>query len=167
MFVRAKIIKGQKYAYLVKNVWKKGKVKQETKKYLGRIFNIPDSNLSLVALDVDFSSSLKECMISLIKKEFFSRGFVDHSRQNAVVYDEIIINFSTQKILKDSKNVVLFLNNRYFYPDLLKDLLNFYQPESADDVPGQKLAQLFSDAGISISKGDFVNLYKKIYVQNK
>jgi len=165
MFVRAKTIKGQKYAYLVKNTWKKGHVKQETKKYLGRILNISDPNSSFNSFDIDFSSSLKDCMVLLIKKEFFSRGFVDHSRQNAIIFDDIIINFSTQKILKNDKNVVLFINNRYFYHDLLKDLLNFYQPESSDDVKGQKLAQLFSDSGISISKEDFVNLYKKIYVK--
>lgn len=165
MFVRAKVIKGQKYAYLVKNVWKKGRVKQETKKYLGRILNIPDSDSSFDSFDVDFSSSLKDCMISLIKKEFFSRGFINHSRQKAIVFNNIIINFSTQKIIKDDKNVVLFINKRYFYSGLLKNLLNFYQPESSEDVPGQKLAQLFSDAGISISKSDFVNLYKKIYLE--
>lgn len=163
MFVRAKTIKGQKYGYLVKNVWKKGKVRQETKKYLGKIVLIPDPNYSFTPLEVNFSSSLKDCMIILIKNEFYSRGFSNHTRQNAVVFENIIINFSSNKITCDDKNVVLFLNNRYFYSETLKALLNFYQPESEDDIKGQHLAQAFSDAGISISKDDFVNLYKKIY----
>ena len=167
MFVRAKTIKGQKYAYLVKNVWKKGKVRQVTKKYLGRIISLPESNESFIPLDVDFSQSLKECMISLLKNEFYSRGFSDHSRQNAVVFDNIILNFSTQKISKDGKSVVLFFNNRYFYQGLLKDFIYFYQPEGSDDIKGQKLAQLFSDAGVSISKEDFVSLYKKIYTNTQ
>lgn len=166
MFVRAKTIKGQKYAYLVKNVWKKGKVKQVTKKYLGRIIFLPDTNPSFSPISVDFSSSLKDCMVSLLKNEFFSRGFSAHSRQNAVVFEDIIINFSTFKITNDGKNVVLFLNNRYFYPELIRDFVTFYQPESEDDVPGQRLAQAFSDAGVSISKENFVLLYKKIYQNN-
>ena len=37
MFVRAKTIKNKKYGYLVENIWKNGKVKQKTKKYLGKI----------------------------------------------------------------------------------------------------------------------------------
>jgi len=163
MFVRAKTIKGQKYAYLVKNTWKKGKVSQETKKYLGRIIPLLDSNPSFIPNKIDFNFSLKECMLLLLKNEFYSRGFINHSRQNALVFDNIIINFSTNKILKDDKNIVLFLNNRYFYSDSFKDLISFFRPEVEDDVKGQKLAQAFSDAGISISKEDFVGLYHKIY----
>jgi hypothetical protein len=163
MFVRAKTIKGQKYGYLVKNNWKKGKVKQETKKYLGRIIPVLKPNNSFIPFKLDFSSSLKECMINLIKNEFCSRGFIKHSRQNAIVFEDTIINFSTNKIIKHKKNVVLFINNRYFYSDLLKELILFYNPESSEDVKGQKLAQAFSDTGISIQKEDFVNLYKKAY----
>lgn len=166
MFVRAKNIKNQKYAYLVKNIWKKGHVSQITKKYLGRIFEIPDVNPVFIPFKLDFSSSLKDCMIVLIKNELCSRGFIVHSRQKAIIFNDIIINFSTQKIIRDNKNVVLFLNNRYFYPNSLKQLLNFYQPESSEDVKGQKLAQVFSDAGISIPKEYFIQLYTKIYIKN-
>ena len=45
MFVRAKTIKGKKYGYLVQNVWKKNKVSQKVKKYLGPIINL-ESNYS-------------------------------------------------------------------------------------------------------------------------
>ena len=39
-FIRTKKIKGYEYAYIVENTWKKRgcKVKQKTKKYLGRVY---------------------------------------------------------------------------------------------------------------------------------
>jgi hypothetical protein len=40
MFIRAKSVKGKKYAYLVENIWKKGKVKQVVKKYIGKIVSL-------------------------------------------------------------------------------------------------------------------------------
>jgi len=170
MFVRAKSIKGQKYAYLVNNKWVKGKVKQETKKYLGKIINLDELNKTFFDqtqnINIDFSLQLKEIMKEIIKKEFFKSGFKNHKRQNAIFFENILINFSTFKIQENSTNVVLMINKRYFYSGLLRELINFYKPESSEDIPGQKLAKTFSDAGINISKEDFVNLYKKIYLNN-
>jgi len=163
MFVRAKIINGKKYAYLVKNVWKKGSVKQLNNKYLGRVFSFEKK--SFVDFSIDFSSSLKDVMISFIKRELYSFGFKDHPRQNAVFFDDIIVNFSSQKIFRGNKSVVLFFNDRFFYSSSIKDLLFFYAPETEDDTKGEKLARLFSDSGILISNSEFVELYKKIYLQ--
>ena len=39
MFIREKNINGQKYGYLVENTWNNGKIKQQVKKYLGKIID--------------------------------------------------------------------------------------------------------------------------------
>ena len=59
MFVRAKTVKGKKYGYLVENTWKRGKVKQVVKKYLGRVVTL-DEPVNESSLDVDFSQKLED-----------------------------------------------------------------------------------------------------------
>ena len=105
---------------------------------------------------------MKECVRNVISNEFLSRGFV--RKQARLIFDDLIISFSTNKILKNGSSCVLFLNGRYFYDGSLDDLQNFFAPESTEDRPGKKLAQTFSDAGIPVSQEEFINLYKKIYL---
>ena len=67
-------------------------------------------------------------------------------------------------ITKNGVNVVLFINGRYLYDKLILNIQNFYQKDSDDEIEkGRFLAQLFSDAGINISKDVFIQLYKKIH----
>lgn len=162
MFVRAKTIKGKKYAYLVKNQWKKGKVKQHVKKYLGPIIFVPDKINNTSLINVDFTESSKECIRNIISNEFISRGFI--RKQARLIFDNILISFANNKITNNGSDCVLFLNDRYFYGGSLDDLQNFFAPESTEDRPGKKLAQVFSDAGIPVSQEEFINLYKKIYL---
>jgi hypothetical protein len=164
MFVRAKTIKGKKYAYLVKNQWKKGKVKQQVKKYLGPIISISEKTTTTNLIKIDFSEQSKECIRNIISNEFILRGFI--RKQARLLFDDLIVSFATNKITKNNINCVLFINDRYLYGELLDDLQNFFAPESTEDRPGKKLAQTFSDAGIPISQEEFINLYKKIYLLN-
>lgn len=164
MFVRAKTIKGKRYAYLVKNQWKKGKVCQQVKKYLGLIVEVSPKNELFKFKEIDFSLSTKKCIRDIISNEFLSRGFI--SKQARLIFNDVVINFSTNKITKNNSNCVLFINGRYLYGAHLDNLQNFFAPESSEDKPGKKLAQAFSDAGILISQEEFINLYKKIYLLN-
>lgn len=165
VFVRSKTIKGKKYAYLVKNTWKKGKVKQQVKKYLGPIVLIKNKLVDFQSLDIDFSKKTKLVMRDIISNEFSSFGF--KRKQARLIKDDLIINFSTNKIFKGDSSCVLLINDRFFYGGVLDSFQNFFAPESSEDRPGKKLAQLFSDSGIPIDQQDFVNLYKKIYFENK
>lgn len=164
MFVRAKIIKGKKYAYLVKNQWKKGKVKQQVKKYLGPIINIPDKQESNDLIEINFDDSSKECIRNIVSNEFISRGFI--RKQARLIFEDVVVSFANNKITKNDSDCVLFINDRYLYGGALDDLQNFFAPESTEDRPGKKLAQVFSDAGIPVSQEEFINLYKKIYLFN-
>lgn len=162
MFVRAKLVKGKKYGYLVENIWKKGKVKQVVKKYVGRIIALDEPTISIQE-EVDFSLPLKQVLQQIVANEFLSRGFVK-GRGETYQWQDISLNLSKGTIKQDDKSVTLFLNGRYLYPKLLRELLDFFAPESDEDTKGKKLAHAFSDAGISISQDHFVALYKKIYL---
>lgn len=169
IFVRAKTVKGKKYAYLVKNIWKKGKVKQITKKYLGKIIDL--SQIDYIEQDtiIDFSQNNDLCMKQLIVNEFLSLGFIfddKHTLRKGELKskEEIIIKLTKKvKIIQNKKDVVLFFNKRYVYPKLIELLLHFYEPESEEDKKGEKLAFRLRDAGINIAQEDFIKLYKKIY----
>ncbi|MBN1175237.1 hypothetical protein JXA48_01195 [Candidatus Woesearchaeota archaeon] len=164
MFVRAKTIKGKKYAYLVKNQWKKGKVKQHVKKYLGPIVEIPPKSEVFSPIQINFDEPSKECIRNIISNEFISRGFI--RKQARLIFEDIVISFANNKVTKGESECVLFINDRYLSGFALDDLQNFFAPESTEDRPGKKLAQTFSDAGIPVSQEEFINLYKKIYLHN-
>ena len=164
MFVRAKIVKGKKYAYLVRNKWKKGKVRQETIKYLGKIVGVPEQDSSYEFLEIDFSKDKLYCFRDIISNEFCSRGFV--RKRNKLILNDLVVDLVSGKILFGGQTVVIFINNRYFYRSIFNSLLDFFQPESEDEKKGERLAKAFSDAGISILKEDFVQLYRKLYMFN-
>jgi hypothetical protein len=167
MFVRAKLIKGTKYAYLVNNIWKDDKVKQKVKKYLGKIIDfdklyVENQNfVSKTSDDFDWMMPTKLLFREIISEEFLRRGFKRKGWQ--LIKNDLIINLSTCKITQDEKDVVLFMNGRYLYDSLIKELENFYEPEDEYAQKGEKLAQAFSDCGISIEKDVFIKLYQKIY----
>lgn len=159
-FVRAKKIKGKEYGYLVQNLWKKGKVKQVTKKYLGKIIVCEGEDGHIEA---NPSLSKKEFILELLVHYFALFGFEKHPRKLAVVKDDITIHFPSKKIMQNDKAVVLKLNERYVYSGLLSRLLDFYEPEGEDERPGTRLAQACSDIGLTIHPQSFITLYKKIY----
>ena len=164
MFVRSKTVKDKKYGYLVENNWKKGKVKQVVKKYLGRIIFLDDFVIKSIS-PINFSLNLKNILQQIISQEFMARNFIQ-GRGEVYKWNNIVVNLTKGTIKQEDKSVVLYLNGRYLYPKLLRDLLDFFAPESEEDVKGEKLAQAFSDAGISISQEVFIQLYKKIYLSN-
>ncbi|MCA9478601.1 MAG: hypothetical protein KC535_05630, partial [Nanoarchaeota archaeon] len=154
MFVRAKTVKGKKYAYLVENSWKKGKVKQLVKRYLGRIIELdtPEKEGSQV---IDFSLPQKKVMQQIIANEFLLRGFVQ-ARGEVYVKGNVSVNLTKGLFSQEGKEVVFLLNDRYLYGRLVRDLLDFFAPESEEERKGQKLAQALSDAGISVAQEDFI-----------
>ncbi|MGM5480973.1 MAG: hypothetical protein ACQESE_01035 [Nanobdellota archaeon] len=161
MFVRAKLVKGKSYGYLVDNKWIDGKVRQKVKKYLGPIKELPESDDAYSYFDLDTSLSSRACLRDCIAREFLNRGFVRD--KNKLKKETIIIDLVTGRIRSGNKQIVLFLNGRYLYDGLLGYLLSFNDPEPEKDAPGTRLAQAFSDAGIGIDKSVFIQLYKKIY----
>ncbi|MCK5107981.1 MAG: hypothetical protein KAQ83_04605, partial [Nanoarchaeota archaeon] len=86
MFLREKRVKDKQYLYAVENVWKKGKVKQKVKKYLGRVhkFNITRTVsfekfiIKFKKIDIDeylINSKDYDIVYDLIGWELHKRGF--------------------------------------------------------------------------------------------
>jgi hypothetical protein len=164
MFVRAKTIKGKKYGYLVENSWKKGKVKQQVKKYLGKIVDIPNLE-EFEAVDVEFKNR-KQYISQIIFNDLIQRGFTHDAKKKELTFDVITLSYFPFKVKENNKDVVLNLNKRYVYADLLNELCSFYEPESDSSRPGEKLARAFREAGIQIAKENFVTLYKELYLSS-
>ncbi len=157
MFVRAKTIKGNKYAYLVENSWVDGKVKQVSKKYLGRIYDC--GTVSSLSLDFSSTPSKQDALFFTLQEFFKAAGFV--LQKNLLVKEDISLSLSSGKISKKNKQVVLLLNQRYIYSSLLSSFLQFNEPDDAR--PGQRLAQKISDLGIPLDPTSFIQLYKIVY----
>jgi len=164
MFVRAKTIKGKKYAYLVENIWKGKRVSQKVKKYLGKIVNVKeDYDKDPQEMSAyDLSAPPRLIIRNIIIDDFLRKGFTQKGWK--IFTDNITINLSTCKITFKDKSCVLYINGRYLFDRNLRQLQNFFEPEEYEDVKGQKLAQAFSDSGISIAPDVFVALYKKLYI---
>lgn len=164
MFVRAKNIKGNKYAYLVQNVWKKNKVSQKVKKYLGPIITINSdfNSLPKEAEDYDWTKPTKLIFREIMADMFLRLGF--ELKNWRLIKEDLIVNLATCKITKDGKDVVLLINGRYLYGRDLCYLQNFFKTEEDEYNKGQKLAQTFSDLGIYVHPDVFIMLYKRIYL---
>ncbi|MFW6282440.1 MAG: hypothetical protein ACOC1P_00100 [Minisyncoccales bacterium] len=158
-FVRFKIIKGKKYAYLVENEWVNKKVKQKVKQYLGSIFPLPKPLKPLQKLDY---SSPKTVLFELLQRELLCRGATQ--KEEKFFFEDVCIDTKKFLITRKEKSVVLKISNNYLYDSLLKDLLLFYEPETSTDVPGKKLAALISKSGLSISPSEFIEVYSTLYL---
>ncbi len=161
MFVRAKTIKNRKYAYLVSNTWKKGKVKQSVNKYLGAVIDLGSPCRDVFSFELDSSLSSRQLLRECISREFESFGF--HRQNNKLCCGCICIDLVRGTIKKGSKQVVLALNSRFLHDKQLSYLLSFNDPEPESERPGTRLAEAFSDSGIRISPDVFIKLYKKLY----
>jgi hypothetical protein len=162
VFVRTKNIKGKKYAYLVSNSWEKGKVKQKVHKYLGPIF-VLEKQGAQEFLELQKENS-KDVIIELICRELLFQDFIESS---SLVFTkgDIVVNINTCSIKKNLMSCVLEINSKYLYSDNLKDLSNYYEPETSDCQPGKKLAKLLMSSGLSITPDEFVRVYRLLYLE--
>ena len=164
MFGRVKKIKGKPYLYIVENKWRKGKVRQVVKKYLGRVFELEKMNnkdffgfFSINKInDYLKAKSRAEIMKDLITLELFNHGFREKSK-NKLKWGKITVDLGNRKIKIKKRNAVLKLNEGYLYEDIMKRLLEF-SPKKNKEKSGMELAQDFADSGISVPQEIFVGL---------
>lgn len=148
MFVRIKKIKGKEYAYLVKNTWKEGKVKQKTIKYLGKVNNFKSSKTQ------DFDE--QEPMPSIISNTLINAGFSNQLELNGIKVD-----LEKQKISLGKREGVIKLNEGILSSITIKKLLNYEIIE--ETKPGLKLAKLLSESGIDLDQNTFIKLYQVLH----
>ncbi len=165
VFFRVKKIKGNDYAYLVENEWKRKSSKQKVKGYLGRGFKFNLVN------DDSFSS---------FKKIGNMENYVKEKKQNEIIFDliewelfkngvnkeEFQVDLSSHKVQKNKKDVVLLINDGFMCGLTLKNLFNF-KPSGDEQDDGFLLARAFVETGIKIPQEIFIGLFGKLYIRQE
>lgn len=161
-FIRIKKIKDHKYAYLVKNKYVKGKVKQKNSKYLGKViyldvfenigfFEYYSKNIEEYLKGKQSEEILKD----LVRWEAHKHGFKESG--NVLVNRDISIDIKNNKVKMNNKNVALKINEGFMTEYGLKKLSNFSIQN--EEIDGPKLARMFIDTGIMIPKELFIALF--------
>lgn len=169
-FIRTKKIKGAEYAYIVENIWKKRgrKVKQKTKKYLGKVYRVDRVNL------MDFNefhniedindyidrATTEKILIDLIKLELFNYGFKE-TKEEIWQREDCFFDLKNKKTYNNKKKpIAVALNDGFLTDYAVKKLLNF---SAGSEEEGYDLAKMFVEAGIAVPKDIFVGFFSKVF----
>lgn len=174
-FVRVKKAKKKQgeiveYAYIVENrrVW--GKVKQRSKKYLGRVFRFGEVNVaefyefhgidpSETDLYLD-NKSVKDILLDLISLELYRHGFSKvENRKRLWCNGDVFVDLRDNKFYTSKGQVALGFNEGFLCNHYVSKLLNF-RVSTEDDA--MLLAKTFVEAGIEIPKEIFVGVFSKL-----
>ena len=170
MFIRTKRIKGNDYAYLSENKWSKRskKVKQSTKKYLGRVYRFDRAgvvdffefyNIEDVNKYID-SKSKHDILFDLIKLELCNHGFEEND--GLLIKEGCYFDLKENRVRTSrSKKIAIAMNEGFLTNYAIKKILRFEAFDEEED--GYLLAKLFVEAGINIPKDIFVGFFRKIY----
>lgn len=157
------------YAYLVRTRWdkKSKKVKQKVSKYLGKIYYLEKvRNVSFFEFyndkDVEKYSSetpLNTIIMDLVRLEFYRHGFECKS--------SFILESGDQCINIDNIDKVYAINDGFMNKNTLRQILKYDSllEEGTKNVPF-RFAALFINAGISIDKELFIQLYQRFFSDN-
>ena len=121
-FIRTKKIKGAEYAYIVENKWKKRskKVKQKTKKYLGRVYRFDKKKdigffeFHSVSDEIKYVEERKkeDIIVDLVKWELIKHGF--NEEKAGFVNGDCIFKVKERKVVNSKGNkIALAFNEGY------------------------------------------------------
>ena len=163
-FLRLKKIKGNHYAYLVENLWKKGS-RQKVKKYVGRVysFKIKDKEnigfLSFINKE-DIEKYVMSTNFIIIIEDLINWEFYKHGIDNK----ELNVEFDTPIIKRGGRGVCIKINEGFLCGVHIKSLINFRKDEEDenDEIVGYNLAKVFIDAGINVPQEVFIKIFEKV-----
>ena len=162
MFIRVKKIKGNKYAYLVENKLKKGKIQQKVLSYLGKVcyFEKLKNNEfleynSIQNIDNYIKRSKEDIIKDLIEFEMVRHGF----KKNKNFLANKDVSFDLSKTWFEEKKV-LAINEGFLCNYGIERLLNL-KLKGEDEEKGLMLAKAFVESGINVPKEIFVELFHK------
>ncbi len=155
VFVRIKKIKGREYAYLVENKWTSKGSRQKVGAYLGKVVRLNKVNSSWRQLREDYSSSVKELVKNELENHGFKLGGASHS------LGSVLVDLENTSFSENGKPVVLALNEGFLCAHTYKQLLGFKASEKAS-MTGQRLANVFLEAGLQVNEVAFVKLVESI-----
>jgi hypothetical protein len=179
MFLRGKKVKDKQYLYAVENVWKKGKVKQKVKKYLGRvhIFEVK-RRVSFEKFIEDvrkkdlenylFYSDADEIVYDLIVWELYRRGFSIENKKASK--GKLIANLKNRRKVLVCKGRPFCVKGKEGYINNLSinQILNAGHDEEEGDIDKKKaafdFARLLVEGGINVPKDVFIELFHKKFL---
>ena len=173
-FIRTKKISGKRYAYLVRNSWKKRTKgsRQKVNKYLGKVIS-PE-----IVKDVDFfvyydikelenylKKTKREIISDLIEFELIRYGF--EKKERIVVKDMLAFDLKKGMFIDEEGNeerIVLEVNEGYLCRNTVNSLINFKRKRDEDDERdiGIRLAKCFLETGLKAPKEVFIAYFHKI-----
>ncbi|MBU1111462.1 MAG: hypothetical protein ABIG93_00355 [archaeon] len=159
VYIRVKKINQKPYAYLVESKKSKNGPRQKVKKYLGRIceFDKKDIEEKIVS-----SKNKSNFLSTLILPELVALGFKEKSGNyflKNLVFDSKKLTLSKQTKSKTVKDAIISLNDGYLCSFTLQRILRF--KKGADlKQDAEILAKYFLEAGIKISRENFIGYYK-------
>lgn len=165
-FIRTKKIKqkngtANEYAYLVENNWRKRgkKVKQKSKKYLGKVYRFEKVSDEEFIYNEDYvtSSSYEQIIKDLVVCELKNHGFV--KEKNKFVNGEVTVKGMHLLNSKGNKCAVA-MNEGILTRWALLKILNFI-PVCEED--GYEMAKMYVETGLQVPKELFVAIFSKLY----
>ncbi|MBI2564489.1 hypothetical protein HYV79_00675 [Candidatus Woesearchaeota archaeon] len=157
-FIRIKKIKGQNYAYLVKNTWTKKGCRQNVGKYIGKVINCKKLQNDHTLTKETYS----ERILEIIQQELLNHGF--KTETNNLVFEDISISINPLNVKKKNKNIALQINEGFMCQETLQQLQEF-MPKSEKDL--EKLAVLLVEAGIKLNQNIFLQLCEPLIAKSK
>ena len=167
-FIRTKKIKGRKYAYIVENKWKKSKVKQKFKKYLGRVYEFSREekefdNMIAVPMEQYLETrKVNDMILDLVEWELLNHGF--EKKDKVYVNGECTVNLKKKQVINArNSSISLAFNEGLVNSYGIKKLLRLRLEGKDEDEDAYKLAKSFVEAGINVPKEIFVEVFSKLY----
>jgi hypothetical protein len=177
-FVRTKRFKKKngkilEYAYIVENRWMKrgNRVKQKTKKYLGRVYKF-DKIKDIEFFDfhnvsdsaVYFEKKTREEIVrDLVKWELARHGFSE--KDGKLIKDDCVYDVKEMKIFNQKGNgIALAFNEGFLSNYSISKILNFNADVEED---AYDLAKLFIESGIAIPQDVFVGMFSKYNISEE
>ncbi|MBS3139889.1 hypothetical protein J4479_02700 [Candidatus Woesearchaeota archaeon] len=149
VYIRVKKISHQSYAYLVENISTARGPRQKVLKYLGKVYaysKISDQEPPLA------STAKLEFLRELIARNLQNHGFI--KKNNCLQREEIAFSLKDLQL----KTGVVALNDGFLCNHTLQQLTAFKISKNLQK-DGYVLAKNFLQAGLPLSREEFVNYY--------
>ena len=159
-FIRLKKRDKNYYAYLVENKWSRYAPKQKVKLYLGKYIKLNSEKVPENIAKIDLNKD--KIFYSLLKNELLSYRFKQKNKDLFIHENGVTVNLKKHNVLKDNKEVCLGLNEGYLCSHTLKELINFKSKSKNKKEEGTKLIKTLLNAGISLNKETFLEIFNKI-----
>ena len=152
-YIREKKINKGKYAYLVENTYTPKGPRQKVKKYLGRIYFIESKSEINQTLSND-------CFHNLILNTLTNFGFKENGSK--YLFKNLIFEPKNLTLKRNNgKEIVISTNKGHLSSFTLQRIQNFKKTKDFNK-DAYLLAKYFLEAGLQVSKEDFIEFYQNL-----